>query len=98
MLVPIEDKPRPTETLQEERDRLWEETCHQSMEIDDLLKTIRQMSDSCLCSRNTVGFDYGEIHPKLGKPKAGARWLTPVDLAGFPLRRAAGIALKDTSR
>ena len=36
--------------------------------------------DHCLCTRNTYGFDYSEIHPHLGKPGPGKRWLTPNDV------------------
>ena len=39
----------------------------------------------CLCFRATYGFDYSEVHTKLGKPGAGKRWLTPSDLADHAL-------------
>lgn len=40
---------------------------------------IKDMSDHCLCERSTKGFDYHQIHSKMGKSKNG-RWLTPNDL------------------
>lgn len=51
------------------------------IERDRLRETIKQMRDACVCTRGTNGFDYSENHPKMGKPKPGARWLTPNDLA-----------------
>lgn len=44
------------------------------------IETLKEAAEHCLCTRNTYGFDYAEIHDKLGKPKVGARWLTPSDL------------------
>lgn len=49
-------------------------------EVRRLTNLLKEVQKHCLCSRNTVGFDYGETHPKLGKPRAGSRWLAPVDL------------------
>lgn len=46
-----------------------------------MVEVLKQIQDHCLCTRNTYGFDYGEKHPHLGKPAAGKRWLTPVDIA-----------------
>jgi hypothetical protein len=40
----------------------------------------------CLCDRNTKGFDYGESHRYMGKPKVGARWLTPDDVCSAALK------------
>jgi hypothetical protein len=45
-----------------------------------LREALNQCGQHCLCTRNTPGFDYGEVHKKLGKPKIGARWLTPNDI------------------
>lgn len=42
---------------------------------------LKHTEEFCLCTRNTKGFDYGEAHPEMGKPKIGARWLTPRDTA-----------------
>lgn len=47
-------------------------------EADRALET---MQKHCVCDRNIIGFDYGETHKNLGKPRAGARWLTPDDIA-----------------
>lgn len=49
--------------------------------VANLRDAVKHTEDFCLCSRNIIGFDYGEIHPLKGKPKAGARWLTPRDVA-----------------
>lgn len=49
-------------------------------EIDKLRAIITDVHKSCLCTRNTFGFDYHQEHEHLGKPKTGGRWLTPVDL------------------
>lgn len=35
------------------------------------------LKNTCLCTRNTHGFDYGEIHPNLGKCGVGQRWSQP---------------------
>lgn len=43
-------------------------------------KLLEQLRNTCICDRNTYGFDYGETHPKLGKPGPGKRWLTPTDI------------------
>lgn len=44
------------------------------------------ISNRCLCERGMQpGFDYGEVHPKIGKPGIGKRWLTPSDIAGEEL-------------
>lgn len=43
-------------------------------------KALNKCKEHCLCERNTEGFDYREAHRHLGKPKPGARWLTPWDL------------------
>lgn len=48
---------------------------------EKLRETLKHVEDFCLCDRNTVGFDYGELHPHMGKPKMGSRWLTPYDVA-----------------
>ena len=45
-----------------------------------LVGLLDQCRDHCVCDRNVPGFDYGERHAKLGKPKAGARWFTPSDI------------------
>lgn len=47
-----------------------------------LVETLKYCLKACQCERfpqrkTKRGFDYGEIHPALGKCEAGARWLTP---------------------
>lgn len=49
-------------------------------EHDDMRDLLERCKDHCLCDRSTRGFDYGEHHLQLGKPKPGARWLTPTDM------------------
>ncbi|CAB4214030.1 hypothetical protein UFOVP1454_15 [uncultured Caudovirales phage] len=48
------------------------------------VEALEYAKKACLCERfpnrkMKRGFDYHEIHPKLGKCEAGARWFTPVD-------------------
>lgn len=46
------------------------------------VEALEKIQMHCVCHRfTTLGFDYDEIHEKLGKPKLGARWLTPLDLS-----------------
>lgn len=45
-----------------------------------LIEALKESAQHCLCERETPGFDYGEVHRKLGKPRMGARWMTPLDL------------------
>ena len=47
--------------------------------IEDMQDAIKHTNDFCLCTRNTVGFDYHEDHKVQGKPKSGSRWITPRD-------------------
>ena len=42
---------------------------------EKLENLILDMEKSCLCERGMTGFDYHEIHPKLGH--TSGRWLTP---------------------
>lgn len=51
---------------------------------------LEHTSDFCLCDRNTNGFDYSELHPHMGKPKPGARWLTPCVVAEEALSKIRG--------
>lgn len=66
--------------------------CHTSKLIEDQQKVVKNhlfvtdhVSKACLCERfasrftpkNKRGFDYGEVHPVLGKPEVGSRWKTP---------------------
>lgn len=44
-------------------------------------EALEHCRDFCLCHRNTTGFDYSEVHPNMGKPGVGKRWLTPTDVA-----------------
>jgi hypothetical protein len=47
----------------------------------ECVSLLEQIREACLCSRfNPIGFDYGENHSNLGRPKPGSRWLTPRDL------------------
>ncbi len=62
---------------------------------------IQAMRKQCLCSRfTTKGFDYGEEHKHLGKPKQGSRWLTPTDLADVYLMNTKEVtaALADSQK
>lgn len=52
------------------------------------ISALKHSKDFCLCRRvKTTGFDYSEEHPRMGKPKTGARWLTPFDLSHDALMR-----------
>jgi hypothetical protein len=62
-------------------DMQTEMTINVMKERDRYRAALEHCSEHCLCERNTYGFDYGETHPKLGKPKQGSRWLTPSDIA-----------------
>ena len=73
----------------------------QSQEIARLRERVGKLraglagaSKHCLCERfGPKGFDYGETHALLGRPKVGARWLTPPILIDAILAeddRAAG--------
>lgn len=57
----------------------------------ELTETLDLVAKHCVCDRNVIGFDYHEMHPKLGVPGSGKRWLTPLDLVN-----AARIRLKKT--
>lgn len=46
--------------------------------ITKLENLVSSISESCLCERNTYGFDYHENHPRLGK--TSGRWKTPRSL------------------
>lgn len=53
------------------------------------MEALEEVNRHCVCDRfKTKGFDYGEAHPLMGKPKAGARWLTPQDIARAALASA----------
>ena len=58
----------------------FKEHKEQRERIDYLEKLLLQCERHCICTRNTKGFDYGETHKKLGKPKIGARWWTVTDI------------------
>lgn len=46
--------------------------------VEKLERAIKHAYEFCLCERNEpVGFDYGEKHPRMGKPGMGKRWTTP---------------------
>lgn len=49
-------------------------------EHERLRMSLGEVKRHCLCTRNVKGFDYGEAHRILGKPRMGARWLVPADL------------------
>ena len=62
--------------------------------VGKLTELLKEVKTHCLCSRfEPVGFDYGETHAKLGKPKIGSRWLTPVDLIDTRMNLFKGEAL-----
>src|SRR4051812_25876718 len=66
--------------LERERDQLRAENLQ-------MRKMLVDCSDHCLCERfKTKGFDYGEEHFLLGKPKPGARWRTPRDMIAIKLK------------
>lgn len=51
-----------------------------------LKAALEKANEACLCTRNTIGFDYSETHRRMGKARVGARWLTPRDMIGIALR------------
>lgn len=71
-----------------------------------LAKALKIMSEAlediekhCLCERfETKGFDYGELHLRLGKPGVGKRWITPSDVAHQAKMKADAIAKEVVSR
>lgn len=70
------------QNLQDEIRKLEARTEHLSDLLKRREKLIQAMYESCLCERfKTKGFDYGEIHPKKGRPNIGSRWNTPEVLA-----------------
>lgn len=56
---------------------------HLEKRVQYLEGLLRQCERHCVCTRNTVGFDYGEIHKKLGKPGVGKRWWTVSDIVKY---------------
>lgn len=65
----------------------WNESCYATgfdagvaEEQKKLVSLLIHIDSHCLCTRKIKGFDYGEAHPILGKPKPGSRWLTPGDI------------------
>ena len=66
--------------LCDERDSLKEKLQAAEAECAGYRKALKLAGEHCICSRNTYGFDYSEEHIKLGKPKSGVRWLTPLDI------------------
>lgn len=59
--------------------------------LEKAKETIKKMDQHCLCQRFvTFGFDYGEIHERLGKPKAGARWHAPSDISTATIKDIEG--------
>lgn len=59
--------------------------CEASEVMREELEELKQV---CICTRNTKGFDYGEKHLILGKPKVGSRWLIPNDRIKNVLNKA----------
>lgn len=53
----------------------------------DALELLKMTTMHCVCTRNVKGFDYGEKHPILGKPRAGARWTVPNDFISDFLKK-----------
>lgn len=56
-----------------------------------LIATLEYVQKACQCERFPSrkmkrGFDYGELHPILGKCDGGSRWLTPKDKVGATLK------------
>lgn len=56
--------------------------------VNEFREALKHTNEFCLCKRNTYGFDYHEDHPVMGKPKGGARWLTPRDYIKNSLTKA----------
>ena len=43
-------------------------------------KALKNCYDACLCERRTEGFDYGDVHPTLGKCGPAKRWAMPDEI------------------
>lgn len=61
-----------------------------SAQVNELVEAMETAHRHCVCHRNMKGFDYGEEHPRLGKPQTGSRWLTPRDILMLTLDKHRG--------
>lgn len=78
--------PAPVVDFQVKIESLENEKTNLLTEIQMLRGVLDEIKDHCVCERDTYGFDYHETHKKLGKPKSGARWLTPIDIIELRLK------------
>lgn len=87
--------PAVYETLQVSIDIQVYENQKLRARIEQLREAVTYTSDFCLCNRNVDGFDYGDMHRHMGKPKPGSRWLTPCDFADRALAQDDEEAKRD---
>lgn len=89
----LEGAKRNAETAIHRMEKAESELTKLRKRVEVLLDAVQFTRDYCVCERfKTKGFDYGEEHKRMGKPKEGARWITPQDKAKFALAESAKIA------